>query len=506
MSDAAKLRTTAWGLVAACVAGATLAYPIAAGATLCVDDFVWILISHGDSSLVEALRDGWRAYPFFRIFDIGTSTLVDGRSLAIWPIIVIQCMACAWCTQAIGRMMRICSAWSWTSWLAAVTWLLLHPATQVSLWSAGTLSQTLSAAAGMWLLAVILEAATTPGRRVPLGTLCALSCVGILAKELFLGWATCGVLLLLAVAWRATARGGATWPHAFVRECRERLPQALAIIGPPIVFLATRVATSQLGVVGDSATESRYSFHGPEALVRNVVVAVVGMFAQGQVHWARMLGLPWSAVPFVGAAVSFLVAAYGGRVAKETLARAGHPVGSPLLVVVAAGLCTVWPALIIGHFSELYVMGANALVAVLIGIGVDAATTSSASRSTRALVLPIAVMYAIAVGGAVSRAYHFGVTWSHARAIRDDVQAALDHAPAGAVVPFSVPESLRSGPTHSKYIVPPVVAANPPRAFALRKAATADEPTAVFDWPVMPPGYEGRPIAPDPPLVRREMW
>lgn len=510
VAETMTVRGLGWWLVAGGVLTATIVYPIAAGATVCVDDFTWVTIAYGKPFLWESLADGWHSHLFYRPFDVVANRLVSACTLTIWPIILLQTVGFAWLALGMRRFVRLAGFQSSIPWLIAVAWLLFHPSTQLSLWSAGTLSQTLCAAAGVWLIGLIALHETGRPWKITTCKLLLVSCIGILAKELFVGWATCGALLLVAREWITVKEHVTSTPNAFLKALFLRLPQVMAVLGPSVVFLTARIATSQLAAVAGATAGPKYNLHGPEVVLTNITLAFAGMFVQGPVHWMTLRSFPHNAVPLIGVGLSFLMALEGSR--KIVLGSTSRHLRRwhLLAVAIVAGLCSVWPALLIGHFSELYVMGANALVAILVGIGLAAAIRDSMPAGSHAsktvCAIAVMVLWAVAAVGAVSRAYHFRVTWQNARAIRNGIQQTLDSAATGSIVRFSVPLQMRNGVTHSKYIVPPVVAANPPRAAIVRKLTKPDSAEALFDWPIIPPDYAGEAVVADPPLLLRELW
>ena len=486
---------------------AVMAVPIIGNATLCVDDFVWIIIANMRPTLVESLQAGWPAYLFYRPFDILANWLIDPVTLLCWPVLVFQLVAFVWMLAGMARVMMATDRATPTAILAAATWLVLHPATQLSLWSAGTLSQTLCGAAGLWVVGILLEAFRT-GTRPHLIPLIAVSATGVLAKELFIGWAIATAALIVVHEWCSTPQGSGRAMLA-TRRVIGWTSAVLAIVGPPAAYLGLRFFTAGLSRATDADSHSPYTLHGPVTIVMNSGIAILGMFLQGPVHWARLLGAPWNFAPFAGASLSAAFAVAGSRAVRESLAWA--PGRSPILLLTAVGLCAVWPALLIGRFSELYVMGSNALVAALVGIGID--TVISARRDTAGIRRPfawglvgLAALAVIAIGGFLSRSYHFRITWEDARLLRLAAHAALAGAERGDLVKIHVPDEARGGPTHSKYIVPPAVAANLPRAFGLLEAIDPGAARAVFDWPDMPENFEGVPLVLPRALPCRVMW
>lgn len=121
---------------------------------------------------------------------------------------------------------------------------------------------------------------------------------------------------------------------------------------------------------------------------------------------------------------------------------------------------------------------------MLVGIGMTA--NDGPARQARR----IAGRVLIAVAGYVSRAYHFSVTWSQARELRAAVPLIVDANRRQQKLVVVVPESLRSGPMHSKYCVSPAVAAALAESWVVKRFADPSLPEVEF----VTPGIEGKPV------------
>jgi hypothetical protein len=468
--------------------------PVVGGATVCVDDFVWITNAWSRESLVDALGAAWTGNFFYRPLDIVANRLVDPNTLGIQPILAVQILGLLILTIGMWRLLALLGARSAISRTAATIWLWLHPATQLSVWSAGCLSQTWCAAFGIW---TICEVLALPGKRIgwaKVAILAMLSAGGVIAKELFLGWATAAACILAVrhVIFRAG--------EDVVSSVRAVLPAVCAVILPSGIWIGVRIFSSRFGGVVHDDTDDLYSLHGPMTILTNLATVVLGMFVQGPVHWARLLGLPWQLLPFLGAALSFLFAAFGSIRAGGVIA--GIPSRFRLPLAIGSGVLAVWPALLIGKVSELYVMGPNALIAALVGIGMTA--NDRPARQGRRIAGLVLVL--IAVGGYISRTYHYSVTWSQARELREAVHEIANGKSRQDRLVIVVPESLRTGPMHSKYFVPPAVAAGLAESWVVKRLADPSLPEVEF----VPPGLEGKPVDDvpvlQPPSQRRAMW
>jgi hypothetical protein len=455
--------------------------PAVLGATVCADDFVWIQIAHRSESLFGSLIEAWPDQLFFRPIDVAANWLVDPRTLVLAPLIVVQMIGLAAVSAGVIALIGRCGSRSSVALIAALAWLWMHPSTHLAVWSAGCSSQTWCAAAGVWGLWVLLKSRSQHPAAV--WKLAALSAFGVVAKELFVGWATGLALLVLAMPRDANApppRRGAT---------RQSLLLMLAILLPPALWLVARWLSSSLHDVTSRDAAGLYAIHGPVTVVRNAAIAGLGMFAQGPVHWARLRPMPWSAVPFIGASISFGLVWSG---AQRMRSLAAIPLARYALAgCIGLGLLAVWPALVIEHVSELYLFGPNALVAVLVGLGVEEVCRKARGWKKGCMQIGVVVLFVIAAVGLVSRTRLFFTTWSYARHLRQETSRAVAAAghPENATV--LIPAELFAGPMHSKYCVPPAVAAALPQAWATMRLGDPSLPAVTFadgrSPPVEPP-------------------
>lgn len=476
-----SIRLLLGALGLAVVAAAIAVLPTVGGATVCADDFVWIQIAHRSQSLWRSLVEAWPAHLFFRPVDVLANWLVDPQTLALSPLIVVQMLGLAALSAGVIRLLAQCGSRSSGAAFAALAWLWMHPSTHLAVWSAGCSSQTWCAAAGIWGVSILLQ---WPVRRSDSAwKLAALSAFGVIAKELFVGWATALAVLAFLLAYGRS-------PASSVRSAlRRALPPALAVVIPPALWVATRWASSTLHDVTSSDASGLYAIHGPVTILRNAAVAALGMFVQGPLQWARFLPIPWSAVPFAGAGLSFGLAWLGAQGLRSDVAA---PLAKHALAgCIGLGLLAVWPALAIEHVSELYLLGPNALVAVLLGLGVDQISRMDRGRRKACMQIGVVLLMVIAATGFASRTRLFFTTWAYARHLRQETAHVLAAASNPDNVAILIPAELFAGPMHSKYCVPPAVAAALPQAWATMRLGDPSLPAAHFidgrtppsEWP-----------------------
>jgi hypothetical protein len=459
--------------------------PLAGNATVCVDDFAWLLMAYSRPTVSQAIAASWSQYMFFRPLDVVANRLVDPLTLDLAPIVPIQMAGLLLLTGGMCRLITITSGRDHFAKACAIVWLWMHPSTQVSIWSAGTCSQTWSSAAGLWLLCEVLSLRQAGSGQSPAAVrVFALSLFGVVFKESFVGWATAAAIVVVMGAVTTVSR---RCDRGYKTQLVTTAKTLILILSPSVMWVVARAAASSFGELVLTSNNPHYSFQSPTVVARNVAIALLGMFVQGPVHWARLLPTPWAAVPFVGAALSALIAAQAGRNTKK-LANTFFGM-SPLGACCGLGVIAVWPLLVIKHVSELYLMGSNALIAMLVGIGAseeiqrlsdarragcisgNAPTAGSWHRWIAA-----SILITIAVGGSLSRAYHFGITWEYAKQMRLTAFSALSEAHR-----MCVDERFSDGPMHSKYIVPPAVAAVLPSTFQAAHLVDRHFPEVVFD-------------------------
>jgi hypothetical protein len=469
--------------------------PLSGGATVCVDDFIWVLMAHARPTFAQALVASWAEYMFFRPVDLLANWFVDPRTLGLQPIVPIQMIGLFALTGGVWRLIGIVCPKDELAKYLATLWLWLHPSTQLSIWSGGASSQTWSAAAGVWLICEVTGVQQAALGCLPvIGRLFALSLLGIVFKESFAGWATAASVVVAVRACYPGVRASATTSTIAPWAAAAAI---VAIIAPVGAWIAARSAASSFGSLVITHENPHYSFQGPVIIATNTATVLLGMFVQGPVHWARLLPAPWLLLPFLGAGLTAAIALRGARKA-QLLADMFLGI-NPLITCSMIGLIAVWPILVIKHVSELYLMGRNALIAMLCGIGASTIVQPQRVGASFASATALVLLGVIAVIGTASRAYHFGVTWTWASIMRDDAFAAAESSRH-----ICIDERLRQGPQHSKYIVAPATAAVLPSTFQARRLVDPGCANPVFDCVEIQAG--DKIIMLSPRLPRRVMW
>jgi hypothetical protein len=217
-----SIRLLLGALGLAVVAAAIAVLPTVGGATVCADDFVWIQIAHRSQSLWRSLVEAWPAHLFFRPVDVLANWLVDPQTLALSPLIVVQMLGLAALSAGVIRLLAQCGSRSSGAAFAALAWLWVHPSTHLAVWSAGCSSQTWCAAAGILGMNAVLQ---LPSRnKGAVWGLAPVSACGVIAKELFVSWATALAVLVFRMAY-----GGTPSPSTLFL-LRRALSAALALL------------------------------------------------------------------------------------------------------------------------------------------------------------------------------------------------------------------------------------------------------------------------------------
>lgn len=443
-----------------------LAWPLTAGMVVATDDVGMLLFAGDHPSFGALLERAWRGRLFRPLFQFGAQ-LLDPDTRSAWGVAWLHLPALWVAAAAVERLASKLFADPLPRWSATVLFLL-HPSTTVCLWQADTLSQTTSAAAGLWLFA-LASGSWTPRR--PTTAWLVVTALGLLTKETFLGWVA---VALLVFATRRVRRLSAVtrspWPRSSEAWLGPLLSAALVV-----TFVLARAAVLSTF----AATSTRYSLHVDVQIVKNVATLGAGLVIVGPLH-ALMIAGPRE--------LAFWVAVFGTVIHALVLALAvlRGPDRAATLWLWACALLTLAPVMPMGHVSELYLMGPNALCMLCLA----RASCGLFERAAPGLAWSVlACLLATGVFGVASRAYHVGLTWAYGRALTAQVER-MAAADQGAPLPApKEPCPARSSLQHSVYVAGPRSALNEPataKYFAQRNRLLPTDWAAHLDCAGLP--------------------
>lgn len=452
-------------LLAACI------WPLVAGLTATNDDLKFIRGAEYSGTLWQDIRAGWTTQSNFRPVENLAALLCDEQSLASRGVMVIQIAGLAALAAGLARLTRRIFPHAPIALPLLLIWLMLSPATTLSLWQTDTCSQTWTAAAGIWvgvLSMAGIDAAragrSITGHVIALVLLCAAAAN---VKELFYGWsAGIGIAILIVIIGLWRHERPAAW-----RSCWLFL--AVAVV--PAAHLCLRLASSALGRSLEGSTERaageevRYQVSLGANLITNAWYSLLGVFANGPLHLLKDVDAPLALrlSPLAALLASFVIVSAAGALALvHRSSRPANGIGRrTLLLAAAAALLSLSVSLPMGSVSELYGFGANVGSGLLIVAGLLALWHPAAAEE-RGLCRTIAgggaaALLLAGVLGFASRAYHFQLTWQYGAELNRivlDHQRSLPANGGGARSRVYFERSCYSGAMHSQYIVSPVQA------------------------------------------------
>jgi hypothetical protein len=402
--------------------GVLVGWPLLAPIVAACDDVGFLKAQYAPHTWLDALGLEWRA-PLFRPLAALSAQLIDPTTrTSPWVTLLQSAVLLAGLPAVVRLCGRLTSHAASARWACAL-WLM-HPATAVSLWQLDTLSQSASATAGLWLVALACGA-WVPRR--PMLAWLIITVLGLLTKETFLGWLAAAALL----RWSTRASATDTWRPL------------LAALGLGAAFVLARVM-----VIGPSlmATgDEKYALHLSGAVVRNLGVLMAGGLAFGPLHALRVLGasdMAWW-LGMLGPAVHVVIV----LMALSSPGAARSQVG----LLWCCALCALAPVMLLGHVSELYLMGPNALICIALAAAVSQAHGRAWARVLRSGAW--LVLIGIGAVGVASRAHHFGLTWEYSRLLSEQTRALppVQQAPSSCQLEAA---------SHSVYYVTPLAALN----------------------------------------------
>ncbi len=420
-------------LLAASTFGLLLIWPLVAGMAAAHDDIFQLLVHYDSGGLGGALLRSWRE-PLFRPLVSVSGWLSDPVTRAAPAVMVVQGALLVAAAIALELLARSLPGREVPRGLVAALWLL-HPATSVSVWQIDTTSQTGSAAAGLWLTAL---AAGAWRPRVPAAAWPLIVVLGVLSKETFLGWLPVALWFVWARR-RSLARGELFGLAAALLVCSMFLLGRLWVLhnGAPIAHAAYALRV------------------GPQTL-RNLAVLLAGGLAVGPIHALNVLTPrdPSWWLCLLGSALHLAALAFAAGTASER-----RVIASSWALAMLATL----PVLFMGHISELYLMGPNALIAIALG---DSLVFAAARLPAVWFRGAAAALLVCALAGVASRAYHFALTWRYSR----ELAAQAERLASPHTQPVVRRECMADMRRHSVYVASPIEALNPMRTRQLIEA------------------------------------
>ncbi len=444
----------------------------------------------GPTTIGPLLAESWRSM-FFRPLDTAARQLIDPATRDARWTAVLHLPALALCIGGLAALARRTAA-RWRLVLPiALAWWFLHPGTSVSLWQPDTVSQSWSAALGVWLVIAVFRAVdrvTTGAHRFPDVLAPAVLCaVGLLAKETFLGWCAGAAAFVVVVFLRGWHAGRS-----------RRLGPWWCLLAPlvtlPALYLVFRVVSGGLSQSFDPSM-GRYTVGLGRGTLTYVATAFAGSICLGPVHavfspemhgWARVMPLLGGMLTITAAALPLLLVRRGAAPATML---APWRSAAMVAAIALSGLLAPLPT---AHLSELYLMGPNLGLALLVGVGAVSTIQVSESASTawagRRWVVAVGIvgmvsLYLLGALGLASRARHFQLTWRWSRELQRSLVEFQDRRPPGAP-PGHVLFAARCshGWVHSVYVVPPVHALNLPCTERYLNARDPSRALELVEW------------------------
>jgi hypothetical protein len=457
-------------------------WPLIAGMVAANDDLKFIRGEQYSGTFVEDLRDGWVQATNFRPLENIAALLCDAWTLESRRVMLIQIPGLLVLVAGAMRLLRRLLPESSAAPPLLIIWLMLSPATTVSMWQMDTCSQTWSAALGVWmgLLAWMTMDAARTGRPIwwRILALSVFTLIAINVKEMMYGWSfgvsvaialTITASLVRAVR-RAAAALDARVSAPAVRAAARSLWLLLPVVILPALHLLYRLKFAGLGRTAETATaqeDARYQATLGMNVLKNAWMSLLGIFGNGPLHLLRDDHAPivLQLLPLASMVCVFIALAAAGAIA---LVHHGNAADRPshcgaIVLCVIAGVLSVSVTLPMGSVSELYGMGAN-LVSGLLLIVALARLWNPPRFDERTMCRSIAifcaaVIFIVGVYGVASRAYHFRLTWLYAREFNHALiehQRAVEPSPQPFLVLMD--RSCNIPPVHNQYVIPPLLA------------------------------------------------
>ena len=459
-------------VIALLAMGFVTLWPVVGGMIAVNDDIKFVRVPAHRLPLTRQIADAWSGSPSFRPLELLVAASCDERTLHAPLAVPLQIAGIVGLCVAMVRLSRRVLPGQPCLAPLAILWIALSPGTSCSAWQIDTVSQTWSAALGLWAVEVAWRAfdAAREGRSTlgPCLTLAALFAVGVNVKETFYGWsAGVGTCLIVAVAWM------------LLRERRAALRLSctlLPVVVLPVAHLLLRWTTGAMSRSLDDRQEVRYQLEFGWNLLVNAAQSTAGAIGTGPFHALSDDGAPIvvRAMPILTlfAEVVLLVVALGA--VALTQPRTEWKPAWRAIVACVAGLLSLAVTFPMGSVSELYGFGANCCVGLLLATAVAACWKAWPGVGLRALTATILACAMLAgLFGLMGRARHFERTWRVTRSVNDQILAFMERRPEAPKY-FDAPQSAIYFPR----------ACRPPRSYGsyIMPAAQAIDILNTIEW------------------------
>jgi len=459
----AAIRIALWS-AACCSVLFLLLWPVFGGMASINDDMTYSRLIHLRENYAENLAVFWR-HRFFRPIDILGGYLADPATLDARPTLLLQLPALAAILAAMWVALRRLGGGRASLRLAfpiAVVYLAAHTATSNSLWQHDTISQTWSAACGLWLGIVLWRATenAVDGRPIlrEVVLLMLLGALGSLAKEVFYGWIAAAAVLLVLTALAAAGR----------RNSRALPALALLLLAVAVVPAGFLFLRHSFGGLGELALgqPGRYRPQLGWNVIGNLVLGAAGYFSAVPVHVLRDPHAPplLRIVPLLGIGLGCLVCIAPWALSwRQPESWPDRPAGKPVAAVALFTFLGLSATLPTRRIAEVYLMGPNAGAAVLVAIGAVGLWQLRLPSFPRAVIaIAVLLVFSIGVYGLLSRAVHARLTWLSVVKLNRALLERQELLPpdAAGVVDIFVCDRRAGHFRHCQYILPPVLAIN----------------------------------------------
>ncbi len=446
-------------VIALLAMGFVTLWPVVGGMIAVNDDIKFVRVPAHRLPLTRQIADAWSGSPSFRPLELLVAASCDERTLHAPLAVPLQIAGIVGLCVAMVRLSRRVLPGQPCLAPLAILWIALSPGTSCSAWQIDTVSQTWSAALGLWAIEVAWCAfdAARAGRST-LGTclvLAALFAVGVNVKETFYGWsAGIGTCLIAAFVWM------------MLRERRTALALAwalLPVIVLPLTHLLLRWTTGSMNDSLELKQESRYQLEFGMNLLVNAAQSIAGAVGTGPFHTLSddSTPLPIRGLPLLALLTEASLLAMALEFVVLSRPKGERSIAWPVLVVCLAGMLSLAVTFPMGTVSELYGFGANGCVALLLAATVVSLVRDATSSMIRiATIVVFGVTLLIAIAGLGGRARHFERTWRITRSVNEQILAFMERRPEAPRY-FDAPQSTiyfpracRPPRSHGSYIMP----------------------------------------------------